>query len=114
MTCPTFSPSVNFLPISNYSLPTIQEILTEQMRGEIPKIKGIFKKENIIYYHNSIWIPANLRQRVIGACHIITLFHHNGSKSTARTIQRVFNWANLYGDVISYRKSCLGCQRMRQ
>lgn len=48
-----------YLQCSESPLPTMQEILNEQTKEKPPLIKEIYKKGNIILYHNYIWVPSH-------------------------------------------------------
>lgn len=114
MSYSTAQPHVNIIRATSATLPSIEDIIAEQKRSDFPTIKGIYIKDGVVFFHNAIWVPPKLRSTIIGACHIVLPFHHNGTKSTEKTIRRVFNWPRLHRDVVDYRRACLGCTRTRQ
>lgn len=94
-------------------IPPLDEILKAQRRDAIPATKGFVIKNEVIYYHGLLYVPANYRVKVIAACHSMAPFHHPGVKKTKQTIMRTFNWPNLHADVVRYLHSCLFCRRSR-
>jgi len=104
---------VNYVRASSTNLPSMQTILAEQRKVALPMTKGFFQKANVIYYHNSIWVPPALQKAIISACHSVAPYRHHGIKKTSRLIRRVFNWPNLHVQVVDFLSSCLTCQRTR-
>eukprot|EP00923_Selenidium_pygospionis_P045198 GHVN01077991.1.p1 GENE.GHVN01077991.1~~GHVN01077991.1.p1 ORF type:complete len:123 (+),score=7.05 GHVN01077991.1:91-459(+) len=54
-----------------------------------------------------------MRQKIIGACHSIAPYRHQGIKKTERTIRRVFDRPSLHKHIAHYVFSCLPRQRLR-
>lgn len=103
----------NFVRASKNNLPSIHDVLQEQSRNTTPISRGFFCKDNVIYFHNAIWVPPMLQTAVISACHSVAPYRHHGIKKTARLIRRVFNWPGLYDHVVRHIAACLRCQQTR-
>ena len=95
------------------SLPSIEDILSEQQKDARPNSRGYITRGKVTYYRNGIWVPSVFRVKVIAACHLLPPFCHSGSRKTKAIILRVFNWPGFYDDVQKYVRGCLSCQRLR-
>lgn len=102
---PTLSPFPSFATILK-----AQQQTSPQPTGAQFSIHGPNK---VIFYGGKLWIPPELRLRVIAACHLVPPLKHVGRRKTVRLIQATCNWPNLQSDVASYLHSCLICQRLR-
>lgn len=105
--------TVNWIRATDENLPSLKKIVEAQQTTEETKGKGFYKNEGVIYYHDAIWVPPQLRTAVIAACHSVIPYRHNKVKKTSRLVRRVFNWPGLYRDISLFIASCLGCQQSR-
>ena len=110
---PRMTFSVNFIRSSNSTLPSLQDVVAAQQQSPITVTKGFYKRDDVIYYHNAIWVPTQLRNAIISACHSVIPYHHHKVKKTSRIVRRVFNWPGLYRDINLFIGSCLHCQQTR-
>lgn len=98
-------------------IPTLDEIKTAQQEELKTQLllhaKGYTLQEDLVYYHNLIYIPSSLRGKIIQACHSLYPMNHPGQKKTLKTVNKLFNWPGCYHDIVRYINSCLICQRMR-
>jgi hypothetical protein len=94
-------------------LPTEAEIIDSQRLHPTPVSRGFLVRNGIVFYRNGYWIPEDLQNRVIAACHANAPYWHPGVRKTKRIISQAFNWPNLHLAVTAYIKSCLYCQRFR-
>jgi RNase H-like domain found in reverse transcriptase/Reverse transcriptase (RNA-dependent DNA polymerase)/Integrase zinc binding domain/Integrase core domain len=95
------------------TLPTIKEVLEAQQQCLPPVGRGYFLRDGHWYFRNGLWVPTQLRTRILAACHSVSPHCHPGEKKTKRMICRVFNWPNLHQDITRYIKGCLICQQCR-
>jgi hypothetical protein len=93
--------------------PSIQEVLSCQQRTPLPTGRGYIFRDGVTYYRNGIWVPGDLRIRILDGCHQCFPHGHCGAKKTKSRVLKVWNWPNLHEDVARYVKGCLTCQRLR-
>lgn len=102
-------------PAAN-SFPNFLDILAAQ-RACQPQPSGsqftIHGDNRVIFYSGKLWVPPELRNGVIAACHLVPPLKHVGRRKTVRAIKSTCNWPNLQRDVDEYLNSCLVCQRLR-
>ncbi|PLW50812.1 hypothetical protein PCANC_14321 [Puccinia coronata f. sp. avenae] len=60
-----------------------------------------------------IFVPENLRPRVLKEYHDGALAGHLGSFKTLEAIGRTMTWPGIRQDVLKYTKSCFSCQRAK-
>ncbi|KAF9423381.1 hypothetical protein HW555_001190 [Spodoptera exigua] len=78
----------------------------------------LFKKVNLRQYPNceSAWklfVPNELRGKVIKECHDEVKAGHLGVRKTAFRVKQFYYWPNVIQDVKQYIKSCETCARFK-
>ena len=53
-----------------------------------------------------LYVPKNLRTRVLRAIHWKGVLLHRGAKATESIIRKVYWWPGLSADVLAYTSSC--------
>jgi hypothetical protein len=97
---------------SPVTIPTIDEVKAEQRKcGHLPSGLRFSTKNGVLYYLGGIWVPEQLRSKVIASCHLVTPLHHPRVQKTESLIKKVFNWPNIHADIFMFVRSCLTCQR---
>lgn len=96
-------------------LPSIEEILLEQKKEvKFPMTKAYIKDEmDRISYLNGLYVPKNLRIKILDSFHLSPPFWHPGAKKMKSLIIRAFNWPLLHQDITRYLQSCLTCARSK-
>jgi len=78
-----------------------------------PSIKNIDKfsidDEGFLLFNNLIYVPLNLRTRILESHHDSITAGHFGVRKTLDLINRNFWWPNLRNDVKKFIKSCETC-----
>lgn len=92
-------------------LPTLGDVVKAQLNSSLPHGRGFTLREGALYYMGRLWVPPQLRQSVIAACHLAAPLHHPRVQKTENLVKRAFNWPNLHDDVFCFVRSCLSCQR---
>jgi hypothetical protein len=103
----------NITNAPSVELPTVRDVLVAQEKSIVPIGKGYFCRDERWYFRTGLWVPPQLRIRIMAACHSLSPSCHVGAKKTKRLIQKVFNWPNLHEDIAQYIKGCLQCQQTR-
>jgi len=79
----------------------------------VPSIKNIDKfsidNEGFLLFNNLIYVPMNLRTRILESHHDSVTAGHFGVRKTLDLINRNFWWPNLRADVKKFIKSCETC-----
>ena len=116
------------------SLPTLNEIQIEQNNDPIisqiiknidqkspllhvlPKyikkrLKSFTKLNDTLYYCNLIYVPPNLRYRILNALHMERL--HPGIQKTKYDIKQHYIWIGMDKDIQNYISQCHICQMVK-
>ena len=81
---------------------------------DITGIPDSLKQENGIWKHKQlIFVPNNVRSKVLHKFHDSPLAGHPGSSKTVELVHREFWWPTLYSDVRAYVRGCDKCQRTK-
>jgi transposase InsO family protein len=69
--------------------------------------------QDLYWFRHRVFVPLELRERVITTYHNDTLVGHPGMARTLSLLLRTFDWPTIRKDVISFVSSCDSCQRVR-
>jgi hypothetical protein len=73
----------------------------------------LVEREGILWFQDRIFVPANLRTRLLQMFHDAPTVGHPGIARTLALVSRSFSWPGIRKDVIQYVGSCDSCQRVK-
>ena len=91
-------------------LPTLEEVRAHA--SDLSETAEISILEGVPHYRGAIFMPEDLRARVIAYFHSIAT-GHGGISKTISKIHKLFNWPHLQEDVRDYVQSCYTCKKIK-
>lgn len=95
------------------TLPSIDDIVRTQQTSPPALTRNFTLRNGTYYYRGKLYVPPELRNMIIEACHLLPPSYHPGNRRTKGLMLRVVNWPGLHDDVSQYIKGCPTCQRLR-
>ena len=91
--------------------PMIQEAQSKMEIKDLPD--GLVEKDGVWMKKKQVFVPLDIRSRVLQEFHDSPLAGHPGSSKTVELVRRDFWWPTLYTDVRAYVRGCDKCQRTK-
>eukprot|EP00923_Selenidium_pygospionis_P049676 GHVN01085574.1.p1 GENE.GHVN01085574.1~~GHVN01085574.1.p1 ORF type:complete len:268 (-),score=11.48 GHVN01085574.1:299-1102(-) len=105
--------SAGFLAANRETVPTVAEVIEAPKEEKAPRGAGYQHREGTVFYHGKLWVTPSMRNKVIGSCHSVAPYRHQGIKKTEGVIWRVFGLPSRHKDIVRFLVGCLPCQRIR-
>jgi hypothetical protein len=106
----TIPPPLSLTSISNAQKtdPDVLDIL-----NTTPLSPSYSITNDILYYHNSVVLPASFRLTTLENRHCNALAGHMGKKKTLELVSRDFWWPTINGDIANFVRECELCARCK-